>query len=52
MLGLLLYILYTADLKQMATRHDELPHQYVDDRFTISVTISDTTIAMDRFTVC
>jgi len=41
----LLYILYTAELNQMATRHDM--HQVY-----VSIAVSDTAIAIDGFTAC
>jgi len=45
MLRPLLYILYTAELNQMATRHDM--HQVY-----VSIAVSDTAIAIDGFTAC
>ena len=52
-LGPLLYILYTSELEQVVAQHDMRLHQYADDsQVYISVAISDTTIAMYRFTAC
>jgi len=48
-----MYILYTSELEQVVAQHDMRLHQYVDDsQVYISVTISDTAIAMYRLTAC
>ena len=45
-LGPLLYILYTAELEQVVTRHGMRLRQYADDsQLYIEVTVSDTAVA-------
>ena len=46
-------IFVTAELEQVVAQHDMCLHQYADDDpVYISVAISDTDIAMDRFSAC
>ena len=45
-LGPMLYILYTAELEQVVTRHGMRLHQHADDsQLYIHVTVSDTAVA-------
>ena len=49
----LLYILYTAELEQVVTRHSMRLHQYADDsQLYIHVTVSDTAVAEQCFAAC
>ena len=52
-LGPLLYILYTAELEQVVTRHGMRLHHYADDsQLYIHVTVSDTAVAEQCLTAC
>jgi len=52
-LGPLLYILYTAELEQVVTRHGMSLHQYADDsQLYIHVTVSDTAVAERCLAAC
>ena len=52
-LGPLLYILYTAELEQVVTRHGMRLHQYADDsQLYIHVTVSDTAVVEQCLTAC
>ena len=52
-LGLLLYVLYTADISHIVARHDLNIHQYADDiQIYISTSVDDAAMADDRLAAC
>jgi len=52
-LGLLLFILYTADLSTVVASHGPTLHQYSDDcQLYLSVPVADAQSAADRLTQC
>jgi len=51
MLGSLLNTLYTSELDPVAARLDMRLHQHADDSLHVRIAVSDTAIAIDRFTL-
>ena len=53
MIGPLLYVLYTAELPQLVTRHGLYVHQYADDtQLYLSTLPGDVTSAVERLAAC
>ena len=52
-IGLLLYVLYTAELSEVITRHGLNVHQYADDtQLYLSVLSDDLSVAVERLDTC
>jgi len=52
-IGLLLYVLYTAELSEVTMRHGLNVHQYADDtKLYLSVPSDDASVAVERLHTC
>jgi len=52
-IGPLLYVLYTAELSEVITRHGLNVHQYADDtQLYLSVLSNDASVAVERLDAC